>query len=346
MPYTLQPTRPITKSLIDNIFLNTIDYVSFSGNLTIQLSDHLFQFILLEGFFKDISPRKINIYERNFQHFNEREFYEELIGMNWDNILNIEDNDPNKSIKNLYNVFVYMLDEYAPLRKLSKKQAKLKAKPWINIEIVKLMNRRDKLLYKYHKSKDLNTKNSLYIDYKLLRNLVTKMKRDAKTVYYKKFFEKNKSNLSLIWKGIKSIVKINLSSLKKDITIIDDKGKNITDPIKTSNLFNIFFVNIGVNIDKKIPNTNKNYRDYLENIKVENSFFLLPTTPKEISEIINFLDLNKAAGPNSLPVFILKVFNNFFSDKLSKIINLIFTTGIFPDLCKIAKVIPIFKKEN
>ena len=42
-PYILQPTRPSSKTLIDNIFLNAIDFPAYSGNLTIQLSDHLFQ---------------------------------------------------------------------------------------------------------------------------------------------------------------------------------------------------------------------------------------------------------------------------------------------------------------
>ena len=49
-PFILQPTRLKSKTLIDNIFLNTIEYPSYSGNLTIQLSDHLFQFVILEGF--------------------------------------------------------------------------------------------------------------------------------------------------------------------------------------------------------------------------------------------------------------------------------------------------------
>ena len=81
-PYILQPTTPISKSLIDNIFLNTIDYNSFSGNITIQLSDHLFQFIILEGFFKDLIPRKIKIKERNFKIFNENEFSKSIKNMN------------------------------------------------------------------------------------------------------------------------------------------------------------------------------------------------------------------------------------------------------------------------
>ena len=85
----------ISKSLIDNIFLNTIDYNSFSGNITIQLSDHLFQFIILEGFFKDLIPRKIKIKERNFNFFNENEFSKSIKNMNWEEILLLNNNDPN-----------------------------------------------------------------------------------------------------------------------------------------------------------------------------------------------------------------------------------------------------------
>ena len=73
-PYIMQPTRFAYQSLIDNIFVNSIEYMSYSGNLTIQISDHLLQFVLLEGFFKEVLPKKINIYEHNFEHFNEREF--------------------------------------------------------------------------------------------------------------------------------------------------------------------------------------------------------------------------------------------------------------------------------
>ena len=40
------------------------------------------------------------------------------------------------------------------------------------------------------------------------------------------------------------------------------------------------------------------------------------------------------------------MFNDFFSEILSKIINISFETGIFPNLCKLAKVIPIYKKDN
>ena len=57
-PFVLQPTRLCSKTPIDNICLNTIEYSTFSGNLTVQLSDHLFQFIIVEGFYKELIPKK------------------------------------------------------------------------------------------------------------------------------------------------------------------------------------------------------------------------------------------------------------------------------------------------
>ena len=58
-PYIKQPTRPISKPLIDNIFLNSIEFSSYSGNITIQLADHLFQFAILKGFFHDLITKKM-----------------------------------------------------------------------------------------------------------------------------------------------------------------------------------------------------------------------------------------------------------------------------------------------
>ena len=57
----MQPTRFASQSLIGNIFINSIEYMSYSGNLTTQISDHLPQFVPLEGFFKEVLPKQINI---------------------------------------------------------------------------------------------------------------------------------------------------------------------------------------------------------------------------------------------------------------------------------------------
>ena len=144
----------------------------------------------------------------------------------WDNILMIGKNDPNLSMNNLHLHINNILNVLAPFKKLSKKELKLKTKPWINNEILFLMKKRDKLLFKYskHKQKNSQVAIALYNEYKGVRNKVTKLKRD-KLEYYKKFFYSNKSKLLSIWKGIRSIVNINNTS-KKDIMLLNSKGKS------------------------------------------------------------------------------------------------------------------------
>ena len=58
------------------------------------------------------------------------------------------------------------------------------------------------------------------------------------------------------------------------------------------------------------------------------------------------MNIFKSSGPNGIPVFLLKTFKDFFSYWLSKLVNTCFETGIFPDVLKTAKIIPLHKKDN
>ena len=60
--------------------------------------------------------------------------------------------DPNISTSNLHQHINVLLDEFAPYKKLSKKEYKLKTKPWINTEILSKIKTQDKLLPKYCKA--------------------------------------------------------------------------------------------------------------------------------------------------------------------------------------------------
>ena len=82
----------------------------------------------------------------------------------------------------------------------------------------------------------------------------------------------------------------------------------------------------------------------MKHIKCDKTFFFKPVIPQEICEIFYSFDINKSVGPNSIPVYILKIYKDFFSKNLCEIVNLSFITGIFPDLCKLAKIIPLHKK--
>ena len=135
-PFILQPTRLHSKTLIDNIFFNSLEYQSVSGNLLIEISDHLIQFLILESFIKERSLPKINLFKRDLRNFNEREFEETVLKLNWQNICNLQSNDPYLSCNNYFNSITYLLDEFAPFRKVTRKEYKLMLKPWISKEIL------------------------------------------------------------------------------------------------------------------------------------------------------------------------------------------------------------------
>ena len=137
-PYVLQPTRLHSRTLIDNIFFNSLEYQSNSGNILIELSDHLIQFLIIEGFVKEKFNPEINLYKRDFSHFNEKEFKEMVInGSNWEQICDLAKHDPNLSCKNFYDTINFHLDEMAPYKKVTRKEYKLMLKPCITKEILR-----------------------------------------------------------------------------------------------------------------------------------------------------------------------------------------------------------------
>ena len=109
-PYALQPTRLTSKSLIDNIFFNSLEYQSYSGNILIEIADHLIQFLILEGFIKERSIPKINLFKRDFSNFNDDEFRKEVNQINWDVIVKVDLKDPNLSLNNFYTNLTFLLD--------------------------------------------------------------------------------------------------------------------------------------------------------------------------------------------------------------------------------------------
>ena len=104
--------------------------------------------------------------------------------------------------------------------------------------------------------------------------------------------------------------------------------------------FNEFFGSMAKEIDKKIPKSKRTYTDYLKNINL-NSLLLNPATESEIEKIINMFSKEKAVGSNSIPTNILKEYKKILSIPLALIINISFKTGHFPELSKIAHVIPV-----
>ena len=72
-PCIMQLTRVVEKqnpSLIDNIFINTIEHPVVSGNLIDRISDHFPNFIIIENTIQK-ERKDIDIYKRNTKNYNQ-----------------------------------------------------------------------------------------------------------------------------------------------------------------------------------------------------------------------------------------------------------------------------------
>ena len=64
--------------------------------------------------------------------------------MDWSNIHN-DKKDLDKKFDDFHSEVSSFVEQNAPLKKVSKRQLKLKLKPWINKEVLKIIRKRNKI---------------------------------------------------------------------------------------------------------------------------------------------------------------------------------------------------------
>ena len=108
----------LVKSVVNPLSLSFILFLQGkSGNLTISISDHLAQFLIIP---LDIGyvPKKINLYKRDTKNFDRENFFLDLISIDWDAMLKLENENPNQSFNDYSITLNTLVDKYMPLRKV------------------------------------------------------------------------------------------------------------------------------------------------------------------------------------------------------------------------------------
>ena len=147
MSLVLRPTSVTDKSktLVDNIFFNSFEFTTLSGNITHSISDQLIQFVILEDFIAPKPLPKTNLYKRNFDKVDSNKLREDLRKIDWINEILKNSNYINEIFDIFYKTLSEIVDHHGPLTKITKKERTLQSKPWINKEIKHVMWKRDKL---------------------------------------------------------------------------------------------------------------------------------------------------------------------------------------------------------
>ena len=117
--------------------------------------------------------------------------------------------------------------------------------------------------------------------------------------------------------------------------VIDEDGELATN-------FNKFFVNVGPSTENIIPKVPNVSPSKFKKNRNQTNFIIAHVSNEEILDIINSLE-NKSTGPSSIPLKLLSLIPDLIIIPLAYIINLSLSTGEYPELLKLVKVIPIHK---
>ena len=231
----------------------------------------------------------------------------------------------------------YYYDHFIPLvvNTNCKNQKKM---PWITKGILRSIHTRNKLYKLSLRHPTINNKEK----YKKYRNKLTTLIRLSRKLYYSNKLEGNKSNLNSVWRTINELIKRKKTNYPD--TIIEN-GNEISDPIEISNMFNEYFTNIGPKLASTLDNNTGHFTQFLSENN-ENSLFFTPTNNSEILKIVQSLKSSKSCGHDDISMHLLKKIIFYIVSPLTHICNLSFTSGVFPNSLKIAKVIPIYKKDD
>ena len=346
-PKLTRPTRSYdnTHTLIDNVLTNNICKPHISGILTYHVSDHFMSFCIVEGKVKRVKDTPKYIEVENITPLSISNF-KGAIGNS--DILSKFDLDPQADSNINYNLLSSTINKAKSLHipKKSKKfnKRKHKKEPWMTNDLLVLINKKNDMYRNWKSTVNDEEYENKKVNFKTYDRIVSDGIQNAKHQYYFNTFISQKNNMKKTWKTIDETLNRGKNKTNFPSEFIMDQ-KIIAAHKEIADNFNVFFANIGAKLSAGNNQSNcaQSYSDYLNNPTPHR---FTPSTINEsyILSIINKLKNKNSSGNDEISNKLLKAIGNELSKPLTIIINQCLLTGIFPDLLKIAKVKPLFKR--
>ena len=330
-------------SLLDHIYTNFNKFELDTKVVIHDITDH-FPIIVSLKKAKALKYTSKQSLTQDFRNFNSDLFLSDLHNKLNNSLPVVNDTNPN-NLDNLWNKFETVFNEtvyhHAPLRKMSRKEKRIKSKPWLTKGILISIKNKNKM-YKSH-IQDKSTKfNFLYEQYK---NLLTRVIKLSKKLFLHEEISKAGSDTKKVWKVINNIINYKNPKNSHIDNIIDKNLNIIDDPEKISNLMNENYVSLVDNLIKNNLDLNSENTKFKLNSKdkVTNSFFLQPLSITQVKKYINSLNISKSSRSDLPKIKFLKLSVEIISPIITEIFNKCIAAGFFPTSLKLAEVIPIHK---
>ena len=174
----------------------------------------------------------------------------------------------------------------------------------------------------------------------------------AKKNYYESKFNRYVSNIKQTWTTINEL--LNKCNNKKEFpSYFIINGDKIDNKEDIANNFNSFFQNIGPTLSANIPqHKNITIKTFLKE-KIAFSFEFSLLEQETVFKIISKINSKHSCGYDDISTILMKNICPLILSPIplilspiTLILNQSLSTGIFRDRLKIAKIIPLFKKED
>lgn len=318
-----------SSTILDHIWTNMFSG-SRSGVIPVLISDHYPVFVCFSNILAQRQPHLVSKKFRDHSQVNLQKLENRVIQFINGFQTNITDVNEScrKFVDTLYNIY----NSACPIKQKTISQKRLNS-PWITDELIGCIARKHEL---YRLSQSDERFKQLYKEY---RNTLTTTIRDKKRKYYENKLSDCR-DVKRTWKEINAILRPNAKNYNEKTLSVTVDGETLRDPATVANVFNVHYTSVARNLANRIPATNVDATTFVSPKPF--SFFVFPTNASEIHGIITSFR-SKGSHIYAIPSFVYKRISQHISSVLAIIINKSFSCGVFPDVLKLARVIPIFK---
>ena len=316
-------------SLLDNIFCNNIDFVSNSGIIYDDSSDHFPIFVSCSTHLSPHKPEWNTVFDKSK--------FEDLSTYLSEHLGNFcEMTDPEEACNILINTYQNGIHQFSKTIKRTRRTTAVK--PWVSPAILASINRRHTLFLDKNNNPTAQNK-KLYNEY---RNRLNHILREAKKSYIQTQLAVNKSNSKKLWQILNETVRGTTSNKSLSNTFVNDNGECTSDKQDIAESFNNFFISIGEKLQQEIPSRTEDPMCYLQT-QPERSFdSIRNTNSEELYNIIKQMK-NVGAGLDGINANIFKHTYPAIINELVHLINICLINGVFPSALKMAIIKPVFK---
>lgn len=252
---------------------------------------------------------------RIYSQRNFRTFYNECLLYCWNDVFAYQE-----PFGQFYSILLGIFNKCFPLRKIKHK----KRKPWVTRGI-RISGKNLRFLWTVRQ----HTNNETIIEYtSKYRSIYRRTIKAAKVRYYGARFRDARSKSRENW------------------NIINDlRGKN-GHPAKNIEIeldeLNTFYCTMADKLTSSLPST-INPLDYLREVYVPEAFQFLPISLDELELTLMAVKNKNSSGFDCISIRVLMNLPDSALSTLVNLINLSFTTGVFPKCLKTALIVPLHK---